>query len=31
VFSLADFFALGARVGTAELAAAQRKVRPEAC
>jgi len=29
VFSLADFFARGAGVGTAELAAAQRKVRPE--
>jgi fatty-acyl-CoA synthase len=29
VFSLADFLARGARVGTAELAAAQRKVRPE--
>src|SRR5215471_2781583 len=29
VFSLADFLARGARVGTAELAAAQRKVRAE--
>jgi fatty-acyl-CoA synthase len=29
VFSLADFFARGAVVGTAQLAAAQRKVRPE--
>jgi len=29
VFSLADFFARGAGVGGAELAAAQRKVRPE--